>query len=556
MFKQLLRYYHTIKYLKAKQVVGQIYYRTRKKLPQRFRNIQTPLNVKHINSPNIPWQYIVAAKDQLVDVGKLHCLNITADITASHIWNDHQHDKLWLYHLHYFNYVQHCHADMLLRWIKENPPFKGIGFEPYPTARRIVNWIKWLLNHNQDDAKLSSPITTIQTSLFAQVSHLNANIEFHILGNHVFANAKALLFAGIYFNHPVWQKRGSALLQQELREQVLADGGHVELSPMYHAIICEDVLDVIQLMQLYRLEVTSTWQTYVSQLLRWLDALTHLDGKLAHFNDTAHNVACDAHELRHYASVLGLQHEPGATMLTGLLPQSGYCRVQHGTMLLLADVAQVGCRYQPGHAHADTLSFELSIGNKRVFVNSGTSTYREGHQRQVERSTAAHNTLTINGHNSSDVWKSFRVGQRAKVFAVEFKPQWLTAAHNGYAQRDGVIHKRTWEWQTPGVLTITDYLTGQTNHLVDVSVYLHLHPDISATMRDDHCVLLTNAQDHTINIAMVRIQTACSIQLLATTYHPGFNITLANQTIRIVVQQVPPITIVTEVISVNNREHV
>ena len=56
----------------------------------------------------------------------------------------------------------------------------------------------------------------------------------------------------------------------------------------------------------------------------------------------------------------------------------------------ILDVAEVGPSYQPGHAHADTLSFELSLYGQRVLVNSGTSQYGNDAERYRQRSTGAH----------------------------------------------------------------------------------------------------------------------------------------------------------------------
>ena len=42
---------------------------------------------------------------------------------------------------------------------------------------------------------------------------------------------------------------------------------------------------------------------------------------------------------------------------------------------VIFDVGDVGARYQPGHGHADTLSFEMSNKGKRIIVNSGINTY-------------------------------------------------------------------------------------------------------------------------------------------------------------------------------------
>src|SRR5438270_568337 len=64
--------------------------------------------------------------------------------------------KLWLYNLHYFDDLRAEGAtdrlpwqrDLIARWIVENPPAAGNGWEPYPASLRIVNWIAWALAGN------------------------------------------------------------------------------------------------------------------------------------------------------------------------------------------------------------------------------------------------------------------------------------------------------------------------------------------------------------------------------------------------------------------------
>ena len=81
-----------------------------------------------------------------------------------------------------------------------------------------------------------------------QVRFLRKRLEIHLLGNHLFANAKALVFAGLYFTGneaDEWLGKGLAILEREVPEQVLRDGGHFERSPMHHGIILEDLLDLL-----------------------------------------------------------------------------------------------------------------------------------------------------------------------------------------------------------------------------------------------------------------------------------------------------------------------
>jgi hypothetical protein len=147
-----------------------------------------------------------------------------------------------------------------------------------------------------------------------------------------------------------------------------------------------------------------------------------------------------------------------------LLAESGFVRMHAGPAVVIADVGPVGPDYLPGHAHADTLSFELSLDGKRVLVNSGTSEYGIGAERLRQRSTEAHNTVTVGGHDSSEVWGGFRVARRAqpvdRVINSDVDPIRVSCSHDGFARLAGrPIHRRDWTL-TPTALTVTDTIVG------------------------------------------------------------------------------------------------
>ena len=166
-------------------------------------------------------------------------------------WNAPTKDKLWLYNLHYFDDLnsvdsekrKYLHFDLIQGWINDNPVGYGLGWESYPMSLRIVNWIKWSLINTELKKKWLD-------SLAIQTRFLNKNLEYHLLGNHLFSNAKALIFSGIYFQGSEansWYQQGMEILDKELPEQILYDGGNFELSPMYHSIFLEDLLDIINI---------------------------------------------------------------------------------------------------------------------------------------------------------------------------------------------------------------------------------------------------------------------------------------------------------------------
>jgi hypothetical protein len=230
LIRTTLRYYHTLKYLKTSQLVGQIKFRLHKP------------SIRHMKAPALrpiaqAWTMPVSKPNSFKD-DQATFLNQTLTISAASIWSDVKIDKLWLYNLHYFDVLNSSEnipsqRNLIHRWIQENPTAKSNGWEPYTLSLRIVNWIKWILADN-------TPDTQMLNSLATQINLLSKRMETHILGNHLFANAKALLFAGCFFQGRQaerWKRRGMKYFRQELKNQILADGGHFELSPMYHAII-------------------------------------------------------------------------------------------------------------------------------------------------------------------------------------------------------------------------------------------------------------------------------------------------------------------------------
>jgi uncharacterized heparinase superfamily protein len=420
-------------------------------------------------------------------------IGLDAELETGEDWNDQRRAKLWLYNLHYFDDLRadyasertEWHRDLMERWRTDNPPVSGNGWEPYPLSLRIVNWIAWALAGHQLDGM-------ILQSLALQVRNLRVTLEFHLLGNHLLANAKALVFAGCFFSGPEadeWLRTGLRLLDTQLREQVLDDGAHFELSPMYHAIILEDVLDLVQLGRIFPTELesrTHAWKALAARMLGWLSAMTHPDGEISFFNDAASGIARTDAALRGYAEDLDIAPPSDDAAPLRRLAASGYIRLKAGPLCAFFDVAEIGPSYLPGHGHADVLSLEVSLGGLRLLTNSGISTYAPGGVRDGERATFSHATVEIDGHSSSEVWASFRVGRRAHPFDVSCGATddgvWAEAGHDGYLWLPGrPIHRRRVE-MSPNLLRITDNVTGSGDH--SVIGRFPLHPSVTSVTQE------------------------------------------------------------------------
>lgn len=456
-------------------------------------------------------------------------------------WDNPALAKLWRYNLHYFDdlnardagYRDAWHLALIERWIEENAPGNGTGWEPFPTCLRIVNWIKWALA----GARLS---TTAVASLAVQSRWLAHRLEHHILGNHLFANAKALLFAGLFFDGAeaeVWIHIGVRVLTEEIPEQILSDGGHFELSTMYHALALEDLLDLVNLGAAYpniRMvePLIQSIRGRIPGMLSWLASMCHPDGEISFFNDAAIGIAPSPEELYQYATRVNVQPPLQDNRMVRHLPATGYVRVERGRFVAILDTAPVGPSYLPGHAHADTLSFELSVEDHRVFVNSGTSTYDPGAERASERGTAAHNTVVVGGRDSSEVWASFRVARRAKPFDFKLDAReivTIACSHGGYRHLSGrPVHRREWQFGA-NWLSVRDIVTGPD---YEARAYYHVHPDVTIRLDKRRSCGEFSVGSRIIGRFVAR---GGGLSLASATYHPGFGSSIECQCLQLVI---------------------
>lgn len=520
---RLRLYGETVRHLRPVQIYRRLWFRAVRPRPD--LRPAPPLRPQATS-----WALPARRRQSQLGEDRFRFLNETGSLSA-YGWDAPAVAKLWRYNLHYFDDLNaeaaaqrtDWHRALIARWIAENPPGKGTGWEPYPTSLRIVNWIKWARGGN------ALPPQAIH-SLAVQARWLARRLEYHLLGNHLFANAKALVFAGSFFagaEADVWRDLGMSILAREVPEQILSDGGHFELSPMYHALALEDMLDLVNITRSAGLSAhpqIAGWPTRTDAMRDWLAATCHPDGEIAFFNDAAIAVAPSPGELERYAVQLGFAPLAGPEIGCRLLRESGYARLQDARAVALLDVARIGPDYLPGHAHADTLSFELSLDGRRVIVNSGTSVYGTGPERLRQRGTGAHNTVEVDGENSSEVWSGFRVARRARPEGLSVTQEggcWIVACgHDGYTRLPGrPRHRRTWRFGNGG-LSVSDRIEGR--HVRAVAAF-HFHPALTlSSAADGTSGTLAAAQG---TVLRWRVGTGAA-RIEPSTWHPEFGTSL------------------------------
>jgi len=429
-------------------------------------------------------------------------LNLSYTFKNNIDWNYTKYGKLWTYNLTYFDYLHQKNMrkekglELIYDFILQAENHKD-ALEAFPISLRGINWVKFLTLHQIKDKK-------IDDNLYAQYKILMRTLEYHLLGNHLLENGFSLLFAAYYFQDTKFYTKAKKILVAELPKQILDDGAHFELSPMYHQIMLFRILDCINLVKhnsYQDKELLKLLETYASLMLGWLKKITYHNGDIPLLNDSAKRIAPTSNELFEYAKSLNLN------MKNIKLTKSGYRKIVKERYECVVDIGHVGAAYIPGHAHADTFNFELRLEGKPFIVDTGLSTYETNTRRKEERSTTAHNTVEINNTSSSEIWGSFRMADRAYVKEIKESAHSIIATHDGYLKKFGILHTRAWKFEEKAVV-IKDLLNKTANGIARI----HFHPDVTEEMIKKH--ILINQHLQTTNYAS---------QIINYQYAPEFN---------------------------------
>ena len=505
-FGKIILLFDTLKHLRFKQIYYRLYYflRKNKYIPSKT---YPRLSKK---APQVNWELNEILAQNSAKNKTFTFLNQSKTFNGKIDWNFHDYGKLWTYNLNYFDFLNQKNITLdeglfLLKDYIKNDKILKDGKEPYPISLRGINWIKFLSKNRIKNH-------TIDEVLYYHYRFLLSNLEYHLLANHLLENAFSLFFGAYYFQDEAFYKSATKILKEELNEQLLNDGGHFELSPMYHQILLHRLLDCISLVSQnkWKAQEQLTFLTEkASDMLSWLHTMTFKNGEIPMLNDSTYNIAPTSSELFSYAKTLELEWTTKRD-----LTDSGYRKFSNCTYELIIDVGNIKPSYQPGHAHSDTFSFELYHDKKPLIVDTGISTYQKNKLRQTERSTSSHNTVQIADFEQSQIWGGFRVGKRAKIVALKEGKSMVKASHNGYKNL-GITHERTFEIENKQII-INDKLSKKTNLIQ--KAYFHLHPELKNVRKIDQTI-------HIDNYIKITFKGVLDIELSKYQYSLGFNLT-------------------------------
>ena len=308
-----------------------------------------------------------------------------------------------------------CMEDTISYWIRKHPvPLgsnggAGPAWETLSAAWRLREWLEI------NKALWSSPSCRPETrnlllrSCWEHCRHLMDHRGHP--NNWTIMEAGALTLAGIemtfFTDAASWRREGIARLTREIGRQFMADGGHYECSPLYHALCLELLLEVRQTAGKYGIKLPAEFHAPLEKAADYLGALCRPDFTWPSLNDsgsatgdytTVMELAGKAFGREDF-TWLGTRGErgeppPQKTCLfrsTGIaVMRSGWEKASHSLLFRAGP---------PGmsHVHEDVLSLDISVAGVPCLVDPGITAYAPGPRSLWYRSAAAHNMILIDG---------------------------------------------------------------------------------------------------------------------------------------------------------------
>lgn len=504
-----------------------------------FQRIPDKVIGKYLNEKGLDEQFILAEE---LCKGQIELINIPVQFEDTIDWNKiPEGDPLWNYHLHYFDWadpliIRYIYTkesqykerwiDYVENWIKHNPPGSGLGWHPYPTSKRIQNWLRScaVLSRKSEEP---IPIVIIQ-SILQQARFLSSNFEIDLQNNHLIANAAALAWVGTVFEDwkysSKWQKTGYDTLWREVLRQVNKEGFHVERSPSYQLIVQNDVAETVFLADHNGISIPLQVINLLMQMESATNSILRPDGLFPLLHDTVHG-----YPDHQFASSKFLQstqlsgsdatimriisqnqkesqiHRSSSTSLS--FPETGFVIFRDGEGInanyLIFDCGSMGPIWNPGHGHASALSFELYAMGRPLIVDSGTYSYHQRPWRDYFRSTRAHNTLVVDGMDQSELWGSFRVGRIAKCQLLDWnfteEMEYAIAEHEGYRRLDyPITHRREVYYKRSNQWSIIDKVVGTGRHLFEL--YFHFPAEANLYSQQATTIVVDYGEDWKLKI--------------------------------------------------------
>lgn len=462
-------------------------------------------------------------------------------------------------------------------WLDENPVGQGPNwFGAMEVAIRACNWITGYYFFCESKSISDEFWIRFLKSLRAHGLFIEHHLEYSKRnGNHLLSDVVGLLTLGVFFRSAPFGRRWIGwsvdALEEEMENQVYADGVDYEKSIGYHRFVLELMYTAAILCQKNKIPLPESFMNRLERMFEFTLAYTRPDGSAPlvgdaddgrlfrfsareDFNDHRHALAVGAilfhrSDFRAAAGsflqdVLWLFGAEGfekhqmlkgeqAPVISQAFPEGGFYVLRTEDTHVFVDAGDIGMHGRGGHGHNDTLSFELWVHGQPLVVDSGTYCYSSDvHARKEFRGTNAHNNVVIDAQEIAEfdsLWRLKEDRTHPRVLEWTSTPQQdvLEVEHFGYQRlRSPVVHRRRFEFRKEIFsLSIIDQILGSGTHSVES--YLHFAPDVQIEQhhRSLRIPLSSGAYLITVDVG--------ECFLLDTSFSPTYGVRRPNKTFRI-----------------------
>ena len=437
-------------------------------------------------------------------------------------------------------------TDHLGSWMEDNPPKYGINWSSsLELAFRAIAWI-WALSLVRQSPRLTGRLYVRALKyLYLHARHIEGNLSTYFSPNtHLTGEALGLLYVGTAFpafrRARRWRALGRQILLEQLDRQIFGDGVYFEQSTYYHRYTTDFYLHALLLTDSTEGRQHDVIRAKLDPLLDYVLSMTRPDGTspligdddggrlvmlgerpsndfrdtlalgaaLLQRGDCAYAAGRAVEELYWLLGPAGVEAYENLNVVPSAhcsraFPDSGYYAMRE-SWDVAADWAVVRCgphASQTGaHAHADALALELSVGGQPTLIDPGTYVYTASRaDRDYFRSSAAHNTVTIDGLSSAEPaespfkWKTVP-RSRATAWVSNATLDFFQGEHDGYLRLAApAVHSRTVLFLKGAYWVVCDRIRSDGKHRV--ALHWHWAPDIALCSGDGTVVARVNGSD-------------------------------------------------------------
>ncbi len=418
---------------------------------------------------------------------------------------------------------QHSHS-----WVEQHPFMVGLNWKsPLEAGIRLISWalVAWL---TMDDTRSRDFFRhTLRETIYAHQYFIRTFYAKHSSANNHLIGEMAGLYIGAvcwpwFRESSAWRAFAREQLIQAITMQVGEDGVGKELATEYQLFILEFFLLAGALGHAVGDTFPPSYWQRMQDMAEFLEGVSDREGHLPLFGDgdsgqviseyapvqqrtqslltilrptAARPAELALSDLRAQLLLWGkapynLPIQPALHSPAWAYPQGGYYalgadRGGDREMLVVVDAGAFGLPPLYAHGHADALSFWLSYRGQEFLVDPGTFTYYADETwRAYFRSTAAHNTIRIDGEDQSVaggrfLWRQVTHGdvQRHESQATYVE---VEGVHEGYRRlSDPVVHRRAVRVCRPtSQVRIVDQLECRGAHEVELFFHFHNQCDV------------------------------------------------------------------------------